>query len=248
MKISIEKCTTDGPVPAVFIKRGEVFANSRDVAEAFCKRPAHVLRDIDALITSPDLEKCSWFHETKSEVRGGKGATLTVRSFDLTRDGFTLLAMGWTGPKALTFKVGYINQFNTMEATLKAPSLDHDLIRQTDGIIRSLKHDAAVHRRALTDMAQQVSELTATLAAYVIANDNARTVEITPSAPEFVLLSGIAAWCRKKGVAVAKALSNAFPQISMDTWLLSQIYLMATAKHPKAAVQGALYRSTPKRT
>ena len=40
----------------------------------------------------------------------------------MTRDGFSLLAMGWTGAKALAFKVTYIDRFNAMEAALKAPA------------------------------------------------------------------------------------------------------------------------------
>ena len=36
----------------------------------------------------------------------------------LTKDGFTLLAMGFRGPKALTFKVDYIEAYNTMEQSL----------------------------------------------------------------------------------------------------------------------------------
>jgi Rha family phage regulatory protein len=83
--------------------------NSRDVAEKFGKRHDNVLRDIDALIrTSSDLRTSDWFREVRTDVEGGNSATLVVRSFDLTRDGFTLLAMGWTGPKALAFKIQYI--------------------------------------------------------------------------------------------------------------------------------------------
>ena len=36
----------------------------------------------------------------------------------LTRDAFTLLAMGFTGSRALAFKVAYINAFNRMEQLL----------------------------------------------------------------------------------------------------------------------------------
>jgi Rha family phage regulatory protein len=74
--------------------------NSRDVAEAFDKRHDHVLRDIDAILTSPNLG-ASWFRsgdylDAKGEAR---------RSFDLTRQGFTLLVMGWTGERAMAFKI-----------------------------------------------------------------------------------------------------------------------------------------------
>jgi len=104
---------------------GVPVVNSRIVAERFEKRHDNVLRDIDALIsTSSNLRGCGWFRETRVDVPGGNGAILSVRSFDLTRDGFTLLVMGWTGEKALTFKVRYIEAFNQMERALKvgAPS------------------------------------------------------------------------------------------------------------------------------
>jgi len=102
-------------VPLVTVKDGKVFANSRDVAEHFGKRHADVLRDIDVLIgMSPEAERnfalCSYkaFEEGRS-----------YRAFDMTRDGFTLLAMGFTGAKALQFKLAYIAAFNEMEAKLK---------------------------------------------------------------------------------------------------------------------------------
>lgn len=37
----------------------------------------------------------------------------------MTRDGFSLLAMGFSGEKALCWKIKYINAFNKMEAELK---------------------------------------------------------------------------------------------------------------------------------
>lgn len=49
------------------------------------------------------------------------GGARKDRAFNMTRDGFTLLAMGFTGKKALGFKLQYIQQFNFMEEMLKAP-------------------------------------------------------------------------------------------------------------------------------
>jgi len=43
------------------------------------------------------------------------GQNRLYRSVNMTRDGFTLLAMGFTGYKALKFKVAYIQRFNEME-------------------------------------------------------------------------------------------------------------------------------------
>ncbi len=104
----------------VFERDGVALVNSRDVARMFGKRHDNVLQVIDALIsTSLHLRKCGWFRETESETAGGNGATLIGRSFDLTRDGFALLVMGFTGEKALSFKVRYIEAFNAMEAALQ---------------------------------------------------------------------------------------------------------------------------------
>lgn len=102
-------------VPLVTVKDGKVFANSRDVAEHFGKRHDNVLRDIAALIemeptTNLNFEECSY-----KASEGGR----SYRAFDMTRDGFTLLAMGFTGAKALQFKLAYIAAFNEMEAKLK---------------------------------------------------------------------------------------------------------------------------------
>lgn len=95
----------EGAVPLV---------NSRDVAAHFEKRHDHVLRDIATLVGSPDLGSQNWFRETSYIDDRGK----TWPSFDLTRQGFTLLVMGWTGERAMAFKVRYIQAFDAMELAL----------------------------------------------------------------------------------------------------------------------------------
>lgn len=98
--------------PIVTIKNNAVVANSRDVAAYFGKEHRNVTADIDKLIQQGvlDFQQTSYVHEQNGQ---------TYRSFDMSRDGFTLLAMGFTGKKALQFKLRYIEQFNVMEAELK---------------------------------------------------------------------------------------------------------------------------------
>ncbi len=118
--------------PNVFARNGAVFANSRDVAAYFGKEHRHVLRDIDQLIEkqqSPKLDvgvtiPDGWFVEYV-EPRPENNPGRPFRHFDMTRDGFTLLAMGFTGDRALRFKLAYIDAFNRMEAELRHhPSLE----------------------------------------------------------------------------------------------------------------------------
>ena len=98
----------DGLVPVV---------NSRDVAEVFKKQHGHVIRDINGLEISPDLER-SWFRPAPYVDGYGREQP----SYDMTRDGFTILAFGWNGPRAMDFKVRYIQAFNAMEAELRNPT------------------------------------------------------------------------------------------------------------------------------
>ncbi len=99
--------------PVVFAKDGEVFANSRDVAAFFGKEHRSVLNSIDNLISQEaDLGLHNFMQTPYVEPSNGQ----TYRSFDMDRDGFTLLAMGFTGTKALKWKLRYIEAFNALEA------------------------------------------------------------------------------------------------------------------------------------
>ena len=116
-------------LPRVFAKGGEVFANSRDVAALFEKRHDNVLRDIENLIVAaPELAegRLLKFEESFVEVETGNGTFRQFRTFDMTRDGFSVLAMGFTGPRALKWKLRYIEAFNLMEAALRARTAFND--------------------------------------------------------------------------------------------------------------------------
>lgn len=98
-------------------ENGQVLASSREVAEKFGKRHDSVLRDIDNLIKSDSTILWSeMFRETTYTNSRGKD----YRCFDMNRDGFSLLCMGFTGKEALEWKLKYINAFNQMEEKLKS--------------------------------------------------------------------------------------------------------------------------------
>jgi phage regulator Rha-like protein len=138
MTIHEQSFDRDASSPRVFVQEGEVFATSRDVAAYFEKRHDNVLRDIATLLAQePSLLKpalqddqllrseeliCStnWcFEQITIEAEVGKGAIRLFQAFAMTREGFTLLAMGFTGEKALDFKLQYIRAFKLMEVELR---------------------------------------------------------------------------------------------------------------------------------
>lgn len=108
-------------LPMITERDGIPVTTSRAVAEQFGKTHAHLLRDIEKL--KQDLEQTD---EGKAFSQSNFGLSTGLDSrgkeqpiYTLTRDGFTLLAMGFTGAKAVQFKVAYINAFNRMERLIK---------------------------------------------------------------------------------------------------------------------------------
>lgn len=102
---------------------------SLDIARHFNRPHDEVLRRIRNLLAQLDGEYLRNFAEVTHEYSNGKGGTQTAPAYRLTRDGFTLLAMGFTGKKALQFKLAYIDAFNRMEAQLRSAAS----LKQVDG-------------------------------------------------------------------------------------------------------------------
>ena len=94
----------------------QVITTSLLVAETFEKEHRNVLKSIRKLMSATNVAVAQMFDETTYVNEQGKEQPMFV----MNRDGFTLLAMGFSGEKALEFKVDYINAFNKMEAELKS--------------------------------------------------------------------------------------------------------------------------------
>lgn len=101
---------------------------STDVARHFQKKHQHVLRDIDRILAISSPERASNFGRTFIDVPGPNGAVRQIRAYRLTRDAFSILAMGFTGSAAIRWKWRYIEAFNALEAaareTLRAGALE----------------------------------------------------------------------------------------------------------------------------
>ncbi len=105
--------------PALVAINGTPTALSTDVASHFGKQHNDVLKAIDRLAQELPADRLGNFAQTVVErPNPAGGAPIQSRAYRLTRDGFTLLAMGFTGKKALAFKLAYLDAFNRMEAEL----------------------------------------------------------------------------------------------------------------------------------
>jgi len=84
------------------------------VAEKFEKRHDNVMRDIRGLLKNEETQQMFKLSSYIEKQNGQKYPMCYMN-----RDGFSLLAMGFTGKKALNWKIQYIKAFNTMEEILK---------------------------------------------------------------------------------------------------------------------------------
>lgn len=93
-------------------QNGEPVASSREIAKRFGKEHKHVLAAIRQILVAEN-SATKFFHEGTFEYRGQK-----FPEYLMNRDGFSLLAMGFTGKEAVQWKLKYIAAFNTMEQQL----------------------------------------------------------------------------------------------------------------------------------
>ena len=94
----------------VELKRGQPLTTSLKVAEVFGKQHLHVLRDIEKLGCSERFRLSNFGLSSYTNEQNRK-----QRMFTMTKNGFTLLVMGYTGKKVMEFKEGYISEFDRME-------------------------------------------------------------------------------------------------------------------------------------
>lgn len=105
--------------PIVDLVEGRPFVSSVRVSEHFEKPHNRVLENIREILNDlPDELRASNFRQSQRERIMPTGGKRTYPAYLLSRDGFTLLAMGFTGKKALAWKVRYIQAFNEMERAL----------------------------------------------------------------------------------------------------------------------------------
>lgn len=105
--------------PLVTLRGGEATCASYHIAEHFSKAHKDVLRVIDRLRDEcgPEFDRRNF---TPIDYIDGKGRK--YRAYSLTRDGFSLVVMGFTGSAATEWKIKYIGAFNALENEVRAIS------------------------------------------------------------------------------------------------------------------------------
>ena len=131
--------------PIVSIVNNHTVTTSLEVARYFGKEHKNVLQSIEKLECSGDFRRLNFQPSNYLNEQGKQQP-----AYEMTRDGFTMLAFSFTGPKAARFKEDYISAFNKMEEALRRI--------QQETLIDQVKKEALGYFRkgaALTALIQQ---------------------------------------------------------------------------------------------
>lgn len=143
-------CTHETGNSLVSIRNNQVVTTSLQVAEFFGKPHFHVLRDIRNLECSSSFQESNfgfsfYFRDLPNN------AIKKEPMYYLTRDGFTLLVMGFTGKIAAQFKEAYINAFNDMEKAISRNAGEGEILKLLKTILDDNKKRANNHRKQMQE-------------------------------------------------------------------------------------------------
>lgn len=110
--------TSFTPSDIISLNHGQPMTTSIKVAEVFGKRHDNVLRKLEALECSPEFTALNFEVSEYTDTTGRK-----LIMWNMTKDGFMFLVMGFTGKQAAAIKEAYINAFNWMAEQLRRAAI-----------------------------------------------------------------------------------------------------------------------------
>lgn len=131
---------TTNPDHFISTLNGQLITSSLLVAEAFKREHKNILQRIESL-DIPDSFLSANFSAHNQKVTFGKGGQRDSKVYRMTKDGFMLLVMGFTGKRAMDIKIAYINAFNRMAAQLTQqtpPRLDSQITPEQQEALKQL--------------------------------------------------------------------------------------------------------------
>lgn len=121
---------------------GRDVTTSLIVAQVFGKEHKNVCRDIENLSCSESFNRLNFERITYKDARNREQT-----AYEMTKDGFSFLVMGYTGEKAGQFKEAFINEFNKREMMLKS-----------DDYILARSQEILHHRLQIAEQRLQIAE------------------------------------------------------------------------------------------
>lgn len=182
-------------------RNNQAVTTSLQVADTFGKSHQHVLRDIEGLNKQMTVQ--NWTADfAKGTYKNKQNHEYPM--YYMTKDGFTLLAMGFTGKKAMQFKMEYIDQFNKMETVIRENNLDSYMI--ADPVKRAEKWIEEQEKRK--QLALENEEM----------KPKALFADAVSSSKQTILVGDLAKLAKQNGVKIGA--------LRLFTWLRDKGYLI----------------------
>lgn len=126
--------------------KGQPVTTSRIIAEVFGKQHSHVLRKIETLECPADFRQSNFglaeFLDEQGKPR---------KEFQVKKDGFMLLVMGFTGKAAMAAKIAFIDRFNAMDTIIRGGDAFADKINDFTKRAMAGKASASEAGRSLSN-------------------------------------------------------------------------------------------------
>ena len=187
-------------------RNNQAVTTSLQVAETFGKLHRNVIQSIEQLIkdgvaeNSADPQKRLFAMGSYTHPQNHQ----EYKMYYMNKDGFTLLAMGFTGKKAMQFKLDYIQEFNKMETVIRENNLDSYMI--ADPVKRAEKWIQEQEKRK--QLAAQNEEM----------KPKALFADAVSSSKQTILVGDLAKLAKQNGINIGA--------LRLFTWLRDQGYLI----------------------
>ena len=196
----------------VNVINNQVVTESRKVAEIFEKEHRHVLDSVRQILAAEN-SAARFFHETTYENRGKQ-----YPCYLMNRDGFSLLVMGFTGAKALEWKIKYIAAFNAMEKELQAQGPSYQIADPIERAKAWIKEQEQLKQLAAQNKEMQPKAL------FADAVSSSHTSILIRDLAKLIKQNGVDigqnrlyAWLREKGYLIKSGSDKNMPtQKAMD--------------------------------
>lgn len=142
----------------LIIKNGQVVVSSKDVSEVYSKRHDQVLRDIRNIIevvpeAAHNFVECNYIGDNNK----------TLPMYEMDRQGFSMLVMGFNGRQAKEFTYKYTLAFEKMAKQIEKPRSIEDLIIMQAQSMKDVKNQIALTQSELSITKKQVTNIKETI-------------------------------------------------------------------------------------
>lgn len=175
-------------------QQGDNITTSLIVAQVFGKRNSDVLRDIRNLHCSAEFRERNFALMVEMNELPQGGAQKS-EYYEMTKDGFSFLVMGYTGQKAGEFKENFITEFNKREALLKSD--DYILMRSQQILTKRVEAQEATIKQLTAQAEQQQAQIEADA-------PRVRFSQAVETADKSILIGELAKILRQNGVEMGE--------------------------------------------